>query len=130
MEVSEENSKEFLVVNLNNIYGYIYLYLFVGQGKGSNGDVVFVVWILFIGDVIYNFVDGLFIGVVFIENIFLGISVFLVVLCEEFFYELGQSFVLVFFLFLLQLSDFVVYNFFKGEVNRIMWLVKMFFLNC
>lgn len=130
MEVSEENSKEFLVVNLNNIYGYIYLYLFVGQGKGSNGDVVFVVWILFIGDVIYNFVDGLFIGVVFIENIFLGISVFLVVLCEEFFYELGQSFVLVFFLFLLQLSDFVVYNFFKGEVNRIIWLVKMFFLNC
>lgn len=130
MEVSEENSKEFLVVNLNNIYGYIYLYLFVGQGKGSNGDVVFVVWILFIGDVIYNFVDGLFIGVVFIENIFLGISVFLVVLCEEFFYELGQSFVLVFFLFLLQLSDFVVYNFFKGEVNKIMWLVKMFFLNC
>lgn len=130
MEVSEENSKEFLVVNLNNIYGYIYLYLFVGQGKGSNGDVVFVVWILFIGDVIYNFVDGLFIGVVFIENIFLGISVFLVVLCEEFFYELGQSFVLVFFLFFLQLSDFVVYNFFKGEVNRIMWLVKMFFLNC
>lgn len=51
--------------------------------------MVFVVWILFIGDVIYNFVDGLFIGVVFIENIFLGISVFLVVLCEEFFYELG-----------------------------------------
>lgn len=97
MEVSEENSKEFLVVNLNNIYGYIYLYLFVGQEKGSNGDVVFVVWILFIGDVIYNFVDGLFIGVVFIENIFLGISVFLVVLCEEFFYELGQSFVLVYF---------------------------------
>lgn len=42
------------------------------------------------GDGFYNFLDGLSIGVVFTDSIFVGMSISLVVICEELFYELGN----------------------------------------
>lgn len=47
------------------------------------------------GDGLYNFSDGLVIGVVFIEGLLSGLSIFVVVFCYELFYELGDFVVLL-----------------------------------
>lgn len=47
-------------------------------------------WMIMAGDVIHNFVDGLSIGAAFTENIALGISISLAVVCEELPHELGK----------------------------------------
>lgn len=45
-----------------------------------------------LGDIFYNFVDGLVIGVVFIESVFVGIVIIIIVFCYEFLYELGNKY--------------------------------------
>ncbi|CAI2728680.1 unnamed protein product [Schistosoma spindalis] len=58
-------------------------------------DLEPVAWMIFIGDGAHNFMDGLSIGVGFTQNIGLGISLTLAVLCEELPHELGDIAVLL-----------------------------------
>lgn len=53
-------------------------------------DFVFVVWMVIIGDCVYNFVDGLVIGVIFIQSLIEGLFIVIVVLCYEILYEFGE----------------------------------------
>ncbi|KAA3670443.1 uncharacterized protein DEA37_0007506, partial [Paragonimus westermani] len=47
-----------------------------------------VVWMIVIGDGVHNFMDGLSIGAGFVNDLRLGLSVALAVLCEELPHEL------------------------------------------
>ncbi|KAA3669980.1 uncharacterized protein DEA37_0002689, partial [Paragonimus westermani] len=49
-----------------------------------------VVWMIVIGDGVHNFMDGLSIGAGFVNDLRLGLSVALAVLCEELPHELGK----------------------------------------
>ena len=60
-----------------------------GRPGKKRGSVATVAWMVMIGDVIHNFVDGMAIGAAFTENVFLGVSIGIAVLCEELPHELG-----------------------------------------
>lgn len=55
-----------------------------------NGQVAPVAYMVIFGDGLHNFIDGLSIGAAFTDNIMLGISVSVAVMCEELPHELGQ----------------------------------------
>ena len=55
----------------------------------KRGPVSSLAWMVLIGDVIHNFVDGVAIGAAFTENVYLGVSIGIAVLCEELPHELG-----------------------------------------
>ncbi|KAK7098132.1 metal cation symporter ZIP14-like isoform X2 [Littorina saxatilis] len=59
------------------------------------GPVATVAWMVLIGDVIHNFVDGMAIGAAFTENVYLGVSIGIAVLCEELPHELGDVAILL-----------------------------------
>ena len=46
---------------------------------------------ILVGDALHNFVDGLSIGAAFTQNIYLGMSVSLAVICEALPHELGRE---------------------------------------
>lgn len=73
---------------LSCFYSYLYFY-----NVGILKDVVVVVWMVIFGDGIYNFCDGLVIGLVFVVFIIGGISIIIVVFCYELFYEIGICYV-------------------------------------
>ncbi|KAF8571831.1 hypothetical protein P879_00266, partial [Paragonimus westermani] len=54
-----------------------------------------VVWMIVIGDGVHNFMDGLSIGAGFVNDLRLGLSVALAVLCEELPHELGDIAILL-----------------------------------
>ncbi|KAF5400379.1 Metal cation transporter ZIP family [Paragonimus heterotremus] len=54
-----------------------------------------VVWMIVIGDGLHNFMDGLSIGAGFMNDLRLGLSVTLAVLCEELPHELGDIAILL-----------------------------------
>ena len=69
------------------------------QGHGHSHDIVSgqgeedrmtLAWMVMGGDVLHNFVDGLSVGAAFTEDIGLGISVSLAIVCEELPHELGK----------------------------------------
>ena len=60
-----------------------------GQKRGA---VASLAWMVLMGDVIHNFVDGMAIGAAFTENVYLGVSIGIAVLCEELPHELGTRF--------------------------------------
>lgn len=66
-----------------------------GGGKRKRGPVATVAWMVMIGDVIHNFVDGMAIGAAFTENVYLGVSIGIAVLCEELPHELGDVAILL-----------------------------------
>lgn len=59
------------------------------------GPVSTVAWMVMIGDVIHNFVDGMAIGAAFTENTYLGVSISIAVLCEELPHELSDVAILL-----------------------------------
>ena len=48
-------------------------------------------YMVIFGDGLHNFIDGLSIGAAFTDNIMLGISVSVAVMCEELPHELGEG---------------------------------------
>lgn len=66
-------------------YGYFYDY-FVFWVFGV------LVWWVVIGDGIYNFSDGIVVGVVFVNSVMGGFSILVVVFCYELLYEMGLWF--------------------------------------
>lgn len=77
----------FLIIGvlINGVYMiYISCYIIV--------SFWFLIFMVLFGDVFYNFVDGLVIGVVFIESVFVGIVIIIIVFCYEFLYELGNKY--------------------------------------
>ncbi|GFO41603.1 Zinc transporter zip14 [Plakobranchus ocellatus] len=58
-------------------------------------DRVTLAWMVMAGDVIHNFVDGLSVGAAFTEDVGLGISVSLAILCEELPHELADIAILL-----------------------------------
>ncbi|KAL8618986.1 hypothetical protein ACOMHN_018369 [Nucella lapillus] len=66
-----------------------------GARRGKSGPVATVAWMVMIGDVIHNFVDGMAIGAAFTENVYLGVSIGIAVLCEELPHELGDVAILL-----------------------------------
>lgn len=77
----------FLIIGvlINGVYMiYISCYIIV--------SFWFFIFMVLLGDVFYNFVDGLVIGVVFIESVFVGIVIIIIVFCYEFLYELGNKY--------------------------------------
>lgn len=96
----------FVVIEVN---GYIYFdnvsVVFLQDGKKELSlciclkgfkllEIGMIVWMIMFCDVFYNFIDGLVIGVFCILFFFQGFSIFIVILCEEFFYELGDFVIL------------------------------------
>lgn len=80
-------SWSFLIIGvlINGVYMiYISCYIIV--------SFWFLIFMVLFGDVFYNFVDGLVIGVVFIESVFVGIVIIIIVFCYEFLYELGNKY--------------------------------------
>ena len=64
---------------------------FVDPSPGRRrGPVATLAWMVLIGDAIHNFVDGVAIGAAFTENVYLGVSIGIAVLCEELPHELGM----------------------------------------
>ncbi|XP_025087060.1 zinc transporter ZIP8-like [Pomacea canaliculata] len=63
--------------------------------KKKKNPVKTVAWMVLIGDVIHNFVDGLAIGAAFTENVYMGVSISIAVLCEELPHELGDIAILL-----------------------------------
>ena len=60
----------------------------VSNGKKKK-EIATVAWMILVGDALHNFVDGIAIGAAFTENVYLGVSVSLAVVCEELPHELG-----------------------------------------
>ena len=52
-------------------------------------------WMVFIGDMLHNFIDGLTLGAAFMVSISEGLRMTLPILCEEFPHELGDIAVLL-----------------------------------
>ncbi|XP_076471941.1 metal cation symporter ZIP14-like isoform X2 [Babylonia areolata] len=65
------------------------------EGEKRRGPVATVAWMVLIGDVMHNFVDGMAIGAAFTENVYLGVSIGIAVLCEELPHELGDVAILL-----------------------------------
>ncbi|CAL1543497.1 unnamed protein product [Lymnaea stagnalis] len=61
----------------------------------ESADRTTLAWMVMSGDVIHNFVDGLSIGAAFTEDITLGISISLAVICEELPHELADIAILL-----------------------------------
>jgi len=61
-------------------------YLFILERTNKISTVALMIMI---GDALHNFVDGISIGAAFTENMYLGISVSLAIICEELPHELG-----------------------------------------
>ncbi|CAL1543489.1 unnamed protein product [Lymnaea stagnalis] len=61
----------------------------------QTNDKVALAWMVMAGDVIHNFVDGLSIGAAFTEDLTLGVSVSLAVICEELPHELADIAILL-----------------------------------
>ncbi|XP_059146142.1 metal cation symporter ZIP14-like, partial [Physella acuta] len=59
------------------------------------GAKMTLAWMVMAGDVIHNFVDGLSIGAAFTEDITLGISISLAIICEELPHELADIAILL-----------------------------------
>lgn len=66
-----------------------------GPKRSGGGPVSTVAWMVMIGDVIHNFVDGMAIGAAFTENTFLGVSIGIAVICEELPHELSDVAILL-----------------------------------
>ncbi len=52
-------------------------------------------WMIFIGDMLHNFIDGLTLGAAFMVSISEGLRMCLPIICEEFPHELGDVAVLL-----------------------------------
>ncbi|CAG5122038.1 unnamed protein product [Candidula unifasciata] len=61
----------------------------------DHADRKTLAWMVMAGDVLHNFVDGLSIGAAFTEDIALGISISLAVVCEELPHELADIAILL-----------------------------------
>ncbi|BFZ15571.1 hypothetical protein BsWGS_18610 [Bradybaena similaris] len=61
----------------------------------EQADRMTLAWMVMAGDIIHNFVDGLSIGAAFTEDIALGISISLAVVCEELPHELADVAILL-----------------------------------
>lgn len=85
------DDEDFYSKVLDFFYGYFY-----SRCKIMFQIVIVIVWMVILGDGIYNFSDGLAVGVVFFNSITGGISIFIVVFCYEFSYEIGQFFLYCF----------------------------------
>lgn len=86
-------SWSFLIIGV--LINGVYMIYISNRFYGSCYIIVsfwFLIFMVLFGDVFYNFVDGLVIGVVFIESVFVGIVIIIIVFCYEFLYELGNKY--------------------------------------
>ncbi|KAH9519248.1 hypothetical protein Btru_075044 [Bulinus truncatus] len=90
MPLSNVNeNKKLMVEKSNSDHGH-------SHGHHSQEhDRLTLAWMVMSGDVIHNFVDGLSIGAAFTEDITLGISISLAIICEELPHELADIAILL-----------------------------------
>lgn len=74
------------------VVGHGHSHLVPGQNKE---DRMTLAWMVMGGDIIHNFVDGLSIGAAFTEDISMGISISLAIVCEELPHELADIAILL-----------------------------------
>ena len=72
----------------HNGRGHGHSHIISGQ---SEEDRLTLAWMVMGGDILHNFVDGLSIGAAFTDDLSVGISVSLAIVCEELPHELGET---------------------------------------
>nr|KAG5693294.1 hypothetical protein BaRGS_011615 [Batillaria attramentaria] len=87
--------KETALLNENGSSDHGHSHLVTPSPGKRQGPVATVAWMVMIGDVIHNFVDGMAIGAAFTENVYLGVSIGIAVLCEELPHELSDIAILL-----------------------------------
>lgn len=109
---------------LSCFYSYLYFY-----NVGILKDVVVVVWMVIFGDGIYNFCDGLVIGLVFVVFIIGGISIIIVVFCYELFYEIGIFYVCFYLMVLFEwIKNILNVNYFVKDLICILLFIFIYII--